>query len=188
MSRPDTEALAPATPSATPSGKSAHGQRRRWVWWALMAVIALALVVSSAGSPPTEGVSQNRLFNIASQIKCVECVGESVASSSAPVAVQFRQEITEQMGKGKTNDEILNFFASRYDNILLTPPSSGIGALVWVIPVVAVFAAMLFLGMAFRNWSLARSDRVASVEDEDLVAAALDPSHSHQELKDSAGG
>lgn len=152
-----------------------------------MAAIALALLVSSAGSPPTEGVSQNRLFNIASQIKCVECVGESVASSSAPVAVQFRQEITEQMGEGKTNDEILNFFASRYDNILLTPPSSGVGALVWVIPVVAVFAAMLFLGMAFRNWRLDRSERVASVQDEDLVAAALDQSCRSQERPRSAG-
>lgn len=139
-----------------------------------MAVVAIALIISSAGSPPTEGVSQNRLFNIASQLKCVECVGESVASSSAPVAVQFRQEITEQMAKGKTNDEILNFFASRYDDILLKPPAGGIGALVWVIPVVALFVAVLLLGAAFRNWRLDRSDREASVEDEELVAQALD--------------
>ncbi len=157
----------------TAAVEARFGQRRRWIWWALMAAISVALIVTSAGSPPTEGVSQNRLFNIASQLKCVECVGESVASSSAPIAVQFRQEITSQMAKGKTNDEILNFFSSRYDNILLTPPSTGVGALVWVIPVVAVFAAVVLLGSAFRNWSLDRSERSASTEDEDLVASAL---------------
>ncbi|HTO00907.1 MAG TPA: cytochrome c-type biogenesis protein CcmH [Microthrixaceae bacterium] len=161
--------------------------RRRWAFWGLMGVIALALIISSAGSPPTEGVSQNRLFNIASQLKCVECVGESVASSSAPVAVQFRQEITEQMGKGQTNDEILNYFASRYDDILLTPPSSGVGSLVWILPVVALFAAVLLLAAAFKNWSLDRSERVASTEDEELVAAALDGEPTGDQ-KDSAGG
>ena len=62
-------------------------------------------------------------------------MGESVAGSQAPLAVQFRDEIRSQMRAGKTDDEILNYFADRYgQDVLLNPPSTGLGAAVWILP------------------------------------------------------
>ncbi|MCB1257002.1 MAG: cytochrome c-type biogenesis protein CcmH [Microthrixaceae bacterium] len=149
-------------------------QRQRWWWWLLMAGAALAVIVSSSSKPPTEGVGEERLFYLASQLKCVQCVGESVAGSAAPIAVQFRSQIREQMGKGLTNDEILDYFASRYDDVLLTPPSRGIGSLVWVLPVVVIGGCALGLGLAIRRWSETSGQaRVMTDEDESLVAEAL---------------
>lgn len=139
-----------------------------------MAAGVLVVIVTSSARTPTEGVSEDRLFYLASQLKCVQCVGESVSDSAAPIAVQFRTEIREQMGKGRTNDEILDYFASRYDDVLLTPPSRGIGSLVWVLPVVAVTGAALGMGLAVRRWSAtAAQDRAVTAEDERLVAEAL---------------
>ena len=148
-------------------------RRQQLWWWALMGVVVLVVVVTSAGSAPTEGVSDDRLFAIAARIKCVQCVGESVAGSSSPAAIQFREEISSQMQQGRTDDEVLNFFADRYDDVLLTPPSSGVGSLVWVIPVVAVAAALLVLVATFRRWRSDRSERSATDEDTQLVDAAL---------------
>lgn len=149
-------------------------QRQHWWWWALMGVVVLVVVVTSAGSAPTKGVSDDRLFSIAQRLKCVQCVGESVAGSQAPIAIQFREEIASQMKTGGTDDEILNFFADRYGReILLTPPASGLGGLVWVIPVVVVAAAVLLLASTFRRWRSERSEREASPEDIDIVLAAL---------------
>jgi len=148
-------------------------QRQHWWWWALMGVGVVVVLVLSAGSPPTDGVSDDRLFSIAARLKCVECSGESVAGSSSSFAVQFRREISEQMKQGRTDDEILNYFADSYEQqILLTPPSSGVGGLVWVIPVVVAAAALLLLAATFGRWRTERSDRTASDEDRDIVDAA----------------
>jgi cytochrome c-type biogenesis protein CcmH len=155
-----------------------HPQRQHWWWWALMGVIVAVGVVIGAGSPPKTGVSDERLFAISARLKCLQCVGESVAASQAPLAVQFRDEIRTQMRKGATDDEILNFFSARYgQEVLLTPPSSGIGGLVWVIPVVVVAAAVLMLFFVFRRWRSERGDAHATAEDEALVADALADRH-----------
>ena len=93
-----------------------------------MAVICIVAIVPAATTTPTEGRARSGCSPCPSQLKCQQCVGESVADSQSPSAVQFREEIAEQMAQGRTDDEILNFFAERYDQeILLTPPSSGVG-------------------------------------------------------------
>lgn len=143
-----------------------------------MAAVVLVTVVLGASRPPSTGTSDERLFAVAGRLKCLQCVGESVAASQAPLAVQFRQEIRDQMARGDTDDEILNFFARRYgQEVLLTPPSSGVGGLVWVIPVVAVAAAVLGLVSTFRRWRRERDGRRATDEDVDLVADALADRH-----------
>lgn len=152
-----------------------------------MGVVVVVAVVVGAGSPPRTGVSDERLFAIAGRLKCLQCVGESVAASQAPLAVQFRQQIRDQMERGDTDDEILNFFAQRYgQQVLLTPPSSGIGGLVWVLPVVGVAAAVLLLVATFRRWRRDRQDVRATDADVELVAEALASDRSTSAGDDAA--
>lgn len=148
--------------------------RQRWWWWAILLAAVVSILVAFAGSAPTSGVSDQRLFALAGQLKCQQCVGESVAGSQSPSAVQFREEISSQMAAGRTDDEILSFFSDRYGReVLLTPPSSGVGGLVWVVPVVAVAAALLGIASTFRRWRATAPARSASADDEDRVAAEL---------------
>jgi cytochrome c-type biogenesis protein CcmH len=148
--------------------------RRQWWSWALLGVVAAGLVIGASARAPTVGVSDERLYALSSQLKCQQCVGESVAGSQSPSAVQFRAEISRQMSSGRSDDEILNFFAQRYGSeVLLTPPSSGVGGLVWVLPVLVVAAAAAGLASTFRRWSSERSERSASPEQARSVAEAL---------------
>jgi hypothetical protein len=74
---------------------------------------------------------------------------------------------------GKTNDEILNYFAQRYGRqVLETPPATGWGSLVWIAPVLATAAAVMMLTMTFRR-RRGRSGAAPSSEDVALVTAAL---------------
>lgn len=155
-------------------GIGGRSRRQRWWWWALVGVAAVGLVVVFADRPPTSGVSDERLFALASQLKCQQCVGESVAGSQSPSAVQFRAEIAKQMSAGSSDDEILDFFSQRYgQEVLLTPPSSGLGGLVWIVPVVAVAAAALALASTFRRWRAETPGRHATEADTQAVGAAL---------------
>jgi cytochrome c-type biogenesis protein CcmH len=157
----------------TRTGVAGRNQRQLTRWWALIGAVAVVLIAAGAGSAPTVGVSDERLFALASQLKCQQCVGESVAGSQSPSAVQFRDEIASQMAQGRSDDEILNFFSQRYGReVLLTPPASGVGGLVWVIPVVAVAAASLLLASTFRRWRSERPTRHAGPDDMQRVEAA----------------
>ena len=63
-------------------------------------------------------------------------------------------------------------YINRYgESILLKPPSSGLGLLVWVLPVVAVALAIVGLGFAFVRWR--REPRLQATDaDEALVQGA----------------
>jgi cytochrome c-type biogenesis protein CcmH/NrfF len=138
-----------------------------------MGVVVLGALAAGRTSPPTEGVSEDRLFAIASQLKCPACVGESVADSQSASAVQFREEIRDQMARGRTDDEIVSFFVARYDDVVLTPPASGIGALVWVLPVVGLAVAVAALAATFRRWRGEAGTRRATEAEQARVADAL---------------
>ncbi len=107
-----------------------------------MGAVAVALLVVFAQGPTPGGTSDDRLYAIAGELKCLQCVGESVGSSQSPLARQFRDEIRDQMEQGASDGEILDFFAERYgDEVLLTPVTSGAGALVWVLPLLFIAGA-----------------------------------------------
>ena len=144
-----------------------------------MGVVLLGALVASIDTTPKQGASDDRLYALAVQLKCLQCVGESVGASQAPLAVQFRDEITKQMRQGRSDDEILTFFTTRYgQEVLLTPPSTGLGSLVWIIPVVGAAAALLGLIALFRRWRReADAEPEASAADESVVAAALRERH-----------
>lgn len=150
-----------------------HRWRQQWWAWSLMAVVVATALWLSIDTTPRTGVDDSRRYAIATQLKCLQCVGESVAASQSPLAVQFREEIDAQMRQGRTDDEILAFFSQRYgQEVLLSPPSSGLGSLVWIVPVVAVAAAGLGLASTFGRWRREVGAR-STEDDRELVARAL---------------
>ena len=126
---------------------------RRGASYALMAVavvVALTIGTLDRGEART---AEERVHDIAGTIRCPACSGQSVASSDASSAQAIRREIAERVEQGQSDDEIRDYFASRYgDELLLTPPSSGVGSLVWIIPVVALVGGGAGLWFAFRRW------------------------------------
>ncbi len=148
-------------------------QFRIWAQWASLAVVViLALVVGSMRDSGTSNDAE-RVTAISRTIKCPTCQGESVADSDAGPSREIRRDIAERVQRGETDDQIRSYYADRYgDEILLTPPRSGVGSLVWVIPVVVVLGAAAALAVVFRG--LRKQKRLeATDEDRALVEQAL---------------
>ena len=108
---------------------------RRLAWGLLGVVVLVALVIGALGRRSADG--EDRVMALAAQIRCVQCSGESVAGSQTDFAVEAREDIRKRVAAGATDDEIFGYFSSRYDDVLLNPSSSGLSALVWVLPVAA---------------------------------------------------
>jgi cytochrome c-type biogenesis protein CcmH len=126
---------------------------RRRASYALMAVAILAALVIGVVDQRDDRSTEERMQDVAATIRCPQCRSQSAADSDASTAQAVRVEIAERIDDGESDDEIRDYFASTYgEEILLTPPASGVGALVWIVPVVAVVAAAGGLALAFRRW------------------------------------
>jgi cytochrome c-type biogenesis protein CcmH len=139
---------------------------------ALVAVVALALFFAVVGGRNAPTSPAKRADTIARGVRCPTCGGQSVAESAAPAAGAIRAEIRRRVGAGQSRDEIEAYLEGRYGgDILLTPPRTGVGGLVWVVPVVAVVSGAAGLAVALQRWSR-RSLAHPSDEDRALVAKA----------------
>jgi len=140
---------------------------------ALLAVVAVALVIGGAGrSHPTRSPAA-RAHDIAAVLRCPVCQGLSVADSPSPTAKAIYDDIRHRVDAGESDASIKGYFVGVYGQwILLQPETSGIGALVWILPVTALLLGVGGLALAFRRW---RRQPVLAASDEDraLVEAAL---------------
>jgi cytochrome c-type biogenesis protein CcmH len=119
--------------------------------------------------PSGETTHAERARNLAVELKCPECQGLSVADSSAPTSVAIRADIKRRIERGQSDSAIRQAYVDKYgEEILLSPESSGVGLIVWVLPVL-----VLALGAAGIWFALARARREprlhATTADEALV-------------------
>ena len=139
---------------------------------ALAAVVVAALVIGAGRSHPSRSPSA-RAHAIATDLRCPVCQGLSVADSPSPTAKAIYDDVRRRVDAGQSDRSIRAFYVGVYGEwILLRPEASGMGALVWALPVAALLLGAGGLALAFRRW---RRQPVLAVTDEDraLVEAAL---------------
>lgn len=119
-----------------------------------------------------------RVREIASELRCVVCQNLSVADSPSEMAVQMRGIVREQLEQGKSAEEIKAYFVSKYGEwVLLAPPRSGFNLVVWVLPFVVLAAGLLGAVWILYRWS--RKGKTPATES-DPDPALLE--RMHQEL------
>lgn len=158
--------------TATGAVRSRGSTVRAWLPWALLFVVVVTLLAFGSQGTTGDLTAQDRVTNLARTIKCPTCSGESAAESNAPSSQEVRRDIAQRIEQGQTDDEIRAFYVSRYgEGILLTPASTGVASLVWIVPVVAFVVAITALILIFRR---GRGDAAVEVSDadRDLVEAA----------------
>lgn len=138
-----------------------------WLLAAIVALTTLGIGVVADGGATTNA---DRTFAISRSVLCPQCTGQSVAESDVAIAREIRADIAQRVDRGESDDAIRQVYVDRYGpQILLTPPSSGLSGLVWVIPVVGVAAAVAVLTYALR-----RPDTTGSTEVSDADRRLVD--------------
>lgn len=142
-------------------------------WGAMALVLVGALLVGTLTDGP-ERSTEDRVYHLASSMKCPQCVSQTVAGSEASIAVQMREEIRAQVDEGRSDEEIRDYFVSRYgETVLLAPPTSGISLFVWALPAlgvaVALGAVLLVIRGRRRAAGAGLSERDRAIVDEALA-------------------
>lgn len=126
---------------------------RRALPWLVMALLvggSLAVGASGDDGPRT---TEARVEAVAKDVRCPTCEGLSVAESEATASRAIRDEIDRRVRRGESDDAIRAYLVSRFGkDILLKPEASGVGGIVWGLPVFAGVCAVGGLALAFRRW------------------------------------
>ncbi len=84
-----------------------------------------------------------RVMNLAHELRCLVCQNQTLADSNAPLAVDLRNQIREQIAAGRSEQDVVDFMVQRYgDFVLYRPPLKASTLLLWAGP-------FLFLALGF---------------------------------------
>jgi len=87
-----------------------------------------------------------RTAALADELRCLVCQNQTLAESNAPLAVDLRKEMREQLAKGASEREVREFMVARYgDFVLYKPPFKASTAALWLGPFALLFAGIVLL-------------------------------------------
>jgi cytochrome c-type biogenesis protein CcmH len=118
---------------------------------ALAALAPLAWAQSPSARPavpaPLEDPAlDKRVAGLAHELRCLVCQNQSLAESNAPLAVDLRNQIREQLAKGASEREVREFMVARYgDFVLYKPPLKASTVALWAGPFVLLVVGALVL-------------------------------------------
>jgi cytochrome c-type biogenesis protein CcmH len=131
-------------------------------------------------------VLEKRMIGLAENLRCLVCQNESLASSHSDLADDLRREVREQMQKGLSDKEIIDYLVSRYgDFVLYDPPVKKSTLVLWFGPF-----ALLLLGIGVLVYQLRKRksqivEAVLSDTDAQRAAALLnEPAELQNKPKD----
>ena len=129
-------------------------------------------------------VLEKRMIKLAHDLRCLVCQNESLASSHSELAEDLRREVREQMKKGMTDQEIIDYLVSRYgDFVLFDPPMKSYTLLLWYGPFVLLLIGLTGLVIQLRKRKTKIPETRLSAEDDKRASELLNqPKDSSKDL------
>ena len=111
-----------------------------------MRVSLLALVLAAAGALAQDPALEKRVMGLAHELRCLVCQNQTLADSNAPLAVDLRNQIREQLARGASEREVREFMVARYgDFVLYRPPFKASTYALWGGPFLLLLAGAWLL-------------------------------------------
>ena len=122
-------------------------------WWALCLCALVAVAGAKEAAPAADDpVLEARMQRIAVELRCLVCQNQTIADSHAGLADDLRREIREQLLRGATDEQVVQYMTDRYgDFIRYRPPMKGSTVVLWVAPIVLLIGGVLVLVLVLRR-------------------------------------
>lgn len=118
----------------------------------LLCWLPLYAIAGEAQDMAQDPVVEKRMMVLAEDLRCLVCQNESLASSHAELAEDLRQEVREQIKKGMTDKEIIDYLVARYgDFVLYDPPFKNTTLLLWLGPFLLLLGGAVWLVLQLRK-------------------------------------
>ena len=97
-------------------------------------------------------VLEKRVRDVAHELRCLVCQNQTLADSNAELAVDLRNSIREQLERGASERDVLEFMVARYgDFVLYRPPLKASTIALWAGPFALLGIGAFLLGRRMRR-------------------------------------
>src|SRR6185369_9073087 len=121
----------------------------------LMAVLLAAPLHAKEAEPAAaDPALEARMLRVAAELRCLVCQNQTIAGSHAGLAEDLRREIREQLQRGASDAQVVQYMTDRYgDFIRYRPPLNSSTALLWIGPAVLLVVGLGVLALVLRRRS-----------------------------------
>lgn len=113
---------------------------------ALIAVVPLTAFARDAAPVADDPALEKRLMTVAAELRCLVCQNQTIAESQADLAIDLRNQIREQMRRGASDQDVIDYLVARYgDFVLYRPPLKATTLLLWFGPAILFLAGVVLL-------------------------------------------
>lgn len=106
---------------------------------------------------------------------CAQLLGEC-NHVGCPESGREREELTAAIASGKTDQQILDWFAAKYGATMLAAPTMhGFNLVAWIAPFAVLAAGFLGTFLLVRRWSVGRTPLPAGTSPDSSMEAIADP-------------
>ena len=112
-------------------------------------------LTGSTIGPLEDSAMEARATRLAAELRCPVCQGLSIQDSPSPLAQQMKDLIRSQVMAGRTDEEVREYFVSKYGEwVLLEPKAQGFNLLVYLLPALALLGGAGLIAVAVRRWTV----------------------------------
>jgi cytochrome c-type biogenesis protein CcmH len=112
----------------------------------LLVLLALLYAQAAFAIDPTtipDPKLQARYQNLTHELRCMQCLNQSIADSPVELAGELRNEVREMVVSGKSDDEIRDYMVARYGEFILFRPRMSVRNLwLWFGPAILLVAGV----------------------------------------------
>jgi len=120
---------------------------------ALLAALIAALVVA----PAAAACPRTSVGDLEDEVQCLECGVPLQLATESPQANRERALIARLVGSCASKDEIKDRLVAEFGpRVLTTPDDDGFDLAAWVVPVAALLAGAVAIGLTARRWRRSR--------------------------------
>ena len=133
--------------------------------------LVFTLMIASGPAFAQAPAVEERVKALAEELRCLVCQNQTLADSNAPLAVDLRNQIREQVKAGASDEQVVGFMVARYgDFVRYRPPFTATTFLLWAGPFLFLLAGAILL---FRRVTRSRPGDPGLSDEERARAAKL---------------
>ncbi len=88
-----------------------------------------------ANAQLADPIQESKAQDLMATLRCIQCQGQSIADSDAPIAAAMRDEVRRQIASGKSPSQIRDWLISKYGEFIsFEPAMHGMAIMLWLAP------------------------------------------------------